>query len=56
MRSGRFAGKDQSVMATACLESDICLLLDGSPFLSFTQPRSILARGVLKIQVGGGAF
>jgi len=42
MRSGRFAGKDQSVMATACLESDICLLLDGSPFLSFTQPRWFL--------------
>jgi len=27
----RFGGKDQSVMATTCLESDVCLLLDGSP-------------------------
>ena len=27
LRQNRFAGKDQSVMATSCIELDICLLL-----------------------------
>jgi len=37
----KFGGKDQSIMATTCLESDICLLLDGSPFFYwiYNQPR-----------------
>ena len=30
VRRGRFVGKDQSMMATSCLESDLCLLVEGS--------------------------
>ena len=26
---GRFLGKDQNIMATTCLETDLCLLLPG---------------------------
>ena len=28
-QSGRFLGKDQNVMATACIESEMCLLVQG---------------------------
>lgn len=30
LRRGLFVGKDQNIMATACLESDLCLLVKSS--------------------------
>ena len=29
MKMGKFIGKDQSMMATTCMESDLCLLVQG---------------------------
>ena len=29
LEEGRFMGKDQNMMATTCLESDMCLLVPG---------------------------
>ena len=28
----RFAGKEQNIMATACIENDVCLILDGTDY------------------------
>merc|ERR1711970_1340009 len=35
LSEGRFMGKDQDVMATTCLESDLCMLVPGGDPVDF---------------------
>ena len=35
LSQGRFVGKDQNIMATTCLETNICLLIQGNDFAWF---------------------
>ena len=38
--AGRFLGKDQNLLATTCLETDLCLLLPGSQAAVLTTSQS----------------
>ncbi|XP_023338693.1 uncharacterized protein LOC111709295 [Eurytemora carolleeae] len=48
INENRFAGKEQNIMATTCIENDVCLILDGTDYRWFLLHDYYL--GLLKIE------